>query len=296
MRVLKRYVGVGALGVVLGLEVLARAAGVIDFPLYEANREIGYIPKASQSGSFLRKNDWSFNAKSMGAPEFVPSAQPDLLLIGDSIVYGGNPYRQQERLGPQLQKLSGTPVWPISAGSWALRNELTYLRLNPDVVRQVDSFVFVLNKGDFDQASSWSCETSHPRSRPALAMLYLFQKYVWDWRTCGDVLDEMKVPEGDWKQELKVFLLRPEVQGKPIAFFLYPTRTEMNGHALPAERVGRYAAQIRSVVGEAAMLFDVGRDPRWSAKYYRDDYHPSPEGTAALAAIIHEPRPEARLP
>ncbi len=60
-------------------------------------------------------------------------------------------------------------LWPISAGSWALRNELAYLRVNPDVVTQIDALVFVFNSGDFAEASSWKCELTHPRTKPNLA-------------------------------------------------------------------------------------------------------------------------------
>lgn len=110
-----------------------RALGLVDFPLYDANAQIGYIPAANQQGSFLNKNDWQFNALHMGAPAFAPDPARDVLLVGDSLVYGGNTYRQPERLGPALQTLlqerGGGQVWPISAGSWALRNELAYMRL-----------------------------------------------------------------------------------------------------------------------------------------------------------------------
>ncbi len=50
----------------------------------------------------------------------MTSAKPDVLLVG------GNPLGKVERLGPQLAKVTSQSVWPISAGSWALRNELAY--------------------------------------------------------------------------------------------------------------------------------------------------------------------------
>ena len=152
------------------IEVGLRTSGIIDFPLYDANSIIGYIPKPSQNGSFLNKNVWQFNSLSMGASEFKPTNTIDTLLIGDSVVLGGNPYRQEDRLAPQLQLETKLPIWPISAGSWGLRNELIYLKLHPEVVNSVDRFIFVLNSGDFDKASSWSCEITHPRSYPILAL------------------------------------------------------------------------------------------------------------------------------
>lgn len=87
----------------LAAEGGVRALGMVDFPLYEANARIGYIPAANQQGSFLNKNDWEFNALHMGAPAFTPGPALDVLLVGDSVVYGGNGYRQPDRLGPALQ-------------------------------------------------------------------------------------------------------------------------------------------------------------------------------------------------
>lgn len=52
--------------------------------------------------------------------EFRPTEYTDVLLVGDSIVFGGNPYKQQEKLGSQLELLSGLTVWPISVPSWGL--------------------------------------------------------------------------------------------------------------------------------------------------------------------------------
>ena len=48
-----------------GGELLVRSLGMVDFPLYEANALIGYIPAANQKGSFLNSHDWQFNEKHM---------------------------------------------------------------------------------------------------------------------------------------------------------------------------------------------------------------------------------------
>ena len=79
------------------------ALSAVDFPLYEANAQIGYIPTANQHGSFLNKINWQFNALHMGGSAFAPNPSHDVLLVGDGLVYGGNGYRQLERLGPALQ-------------------------------------------------------------------------------------------------------------------------------------------------------------------------------------------------
>ena len=61
------------------------------------------------------------------------------------------------------------------------------MRLNPQVPNSVKSMVFVLNTGDFGEASSFSCELTHPRTRPTVALWYLFNKYVYAFEPCGAV-------------------------------------------------------------------------------------------------------------
>ncbi len=277
-------------GVVLGLaliEIGIRISGVIDFPLYDANNRIGYIPKPNQSGSFLRTHDWQFNSLSMGAPEFKPNdTLVDTLLIGDSVVLGGNPYKQADRLGPQLQKIRGGNVWPISAGSWGLRNELIYLNLHPDVVAAVDELIFVLNSGDFAEASSWACEETHPRSYPIYATGYVIKKYIYNWSSCGIAPADLKVPLGDWKSELKKLLQSKLIKNKKVSFFLYPDKNEFTNEALLLERLESHAIEL--VNSGANKVYSVSRDQRWTGKLlYKDGIHPSVYGTEVLARIIY---------
>lgn len=277
------------------VEVGIRISGIADFPLYDADSQIGYIPKPSQTGDFLRKNHWQFNSKSMGALEFSPSNAIDNLLVGDSVVLGGNPFRQEDRLGPQLSRMIGQPVWPIAAGSWALRNELTYLRIHPEVVKNVDRIIFVLNNEDFDQASSWSCEKTHPRSHPILASVYAFRKYVWDWETCGQISDKFLVPPGNWKPELHQFLSGEQARTKQIIFFLYPNKSEVLGEKSLGVDLEPHAQEIINESSTPVSVYSVGRDARWKSDLYRDSIHPSVAGNRILAEIISKPASNTQL-
>lgn len=138
----------------------------MDFPLCEANAQIGYIPAANQQVSFLNKNDWQCNGLHTGAQSAAGGQQRGALLQRSP------PFRA---LGPtlqaRLQEREGAQVWPISAGSWALRNKLAYMRLTPHVPACVNRIVFVLNTGDFGaEASSWRCELTHRRTQPTVAL------------------------------------------------------------------------------------------------------------------------------
>lgn len=274
-------------------EFSARLLGVLDFPIYVANSQIGYIPAVSQSGVFLNKNAWRFNELHMGADTFVPSAAGNVLLIGDSLVLGGNPYREPDRLGPQLQSVLPPSVrtWPISAGSWALRNELAWLRANPHVVQQSSALVWVVNSGDFAEASSWSCELSHPTRKPLFALGYLFEKYVYTFSPCnGTVPADLQVPPGDLRDELQKFLAG---YGHKVLFVWYADKSQQVDLA---QRQVAQASQL-NVLKEAGAVhvITVADDFRWSENLYRDGIHPTSEGNRVLALIIVDALVKSRL-
>lgn len=101
---------------IAGAEGLARVA--FKFPLYDADDEVGYWPRRDQQGSFLFVNDRAFDNNSLGvSADFQPTPTLDVLLVGDTIVYGGNEFRQADKLEPLLQRQTGWKVWPASAGS-----------------------------------------------------------------------------------------------------------------------------------------------------------------------------------
>lgn len=294
MKVNKTSATLSLAALLIGIEIAVRASGLVDFPLYDANKEIGYIPKPSQAGSFLHKNIWQFNSLSMGSGPFKPSSGIDVLLIGDSVVLGGNPYKQQDRLGPVLQIESKHAVWPISAGSWSISNELIYLKAHPDVLKDIDTFIFVLNSGDFQGPSSWGCETTHPREYPYSAAYYVFKKYIYDFQPCTGVLKELTVAEGDWKTALKEFFEFETVKGKPVSFFLYPNKKESAG-SIEVSTFEGYAADLLQASNGRAHVFSIFRDPRWSEQFFRDEIHPTVEGTKVLASIINTPNQQTEI-
>jgi hypothetical protein len=270
------------------LEIGARLTRITDFPIYEANNKIGYIPKASQQGKFLWSHNWTFNEYHMGADTFNPSNAEDILLIGDSIVLGGNPLKESERLGPTLQRKINRAVWPISAGSWSMRNQLIYLNGHPDVVKKIDTFIFVWNSGDFDQASSWSCEITHPKQPPISAFLYAFQKYVYSFKKCnGEIKPEYLVASGDWHNELKGFINSAAMKNKKVVAYLYPDINELKDSYLMKQMLDSHIDEVH----EAGIknVISVGYDPRWGLSNYRDGIHPSGVGNRMLADIIANP-------
>lgn len=262
---------------VIGGEVSLRLAGALDFPLFSPGPPYGYIPRPNQSGAFMRRNDWVFNERSMGvARPFAESSElTDTLLIGDSIVSGGNPYKQVDRLGPQLEQRVSGHVWPVSANSWAMANELTYIRENPDIARGVDRIIFITNSEDFTAPSVWRSGITHPTRPPLSALAFVIQKKLVKPPPVQPVAYPVK---RDWDAFARQ-------NTKPLVIVAYPKKAEALD---PALRQSRLIAPLRQVLGANVKVIDIGADPRWTSAHYRDDIHPQPESTKLLADIISE--------
>lgn len=290
----------GWLGVLLALFILLefalRLGGLVSQPIFLKDDELGYIPAPNQSGAFLGENHWQFNERSMGAGPYQPHVRPNILLLGDSIVLGGNPLDESERLGPRLQQFSNHQfsVWPISAPSWSSANESVWLRKNDDVVRDADVLIWVLNSGDFDHLSKWQSPRWHPLHPPLIASWFLFDKYV-----IPRTWDVFFPPEGDhptpeirqdffWKFSKMVHELHGRHPSLVIQLVWYPQASELktpgNVHRGLYEE---YAHKITSLAQPPLVTFlDISEQPEWRNTDYRDSMHPNVEGNRLLAALL----------
>lgn len=243
------------LGLILACGVLsegaARLSRVADVPLYVVDQRVGYVPAPNQAGAVLWRNDWAFNALSMATSQ--PFTGHGVLLIGDSVVCGGNPFRQRERMAEQLEKRLGRDVWPVCAGGWSLDNELAYVALHPEI-ETADRIVFLINPGDDQPGSSWLGEIGQPTHHPAIALSYAFERWVRkNYAPTGT-----KLPP--WRPRMRALIARNP--GKVI-FAFYPNLK--GGDFSPFQGM---APEIR---------ITLRRDQ------YRDFTHPTAAGTASVA-------------
>ncbi|KQP21999.1 hypothetical protein ASF43_24430 [Pseudorhodoferax sp. Leaf267] len=279
---------------VLLAEVAARWSGVLSMPLYLADPQLGYVPRPDQQGAQLHKNAWVVNEKSMGTSSWSPNGARDLLLLGDSLVWGGDAYDQPDRLGPQMEQgLPDWRVWPAAANSWAVLNEIAYLDHHPDVQAEADVVVWVLNTADLGGRAQWANPISHPLERPASAVVYLLQRHVL--RDVGHLFDRLKwavMGPGPGQQRAQVVdaasvaALERKLQqlsGKPVLFVLVPHRAELGE---PTPRYLEFRAALVGALGGCCGLLELRDDPGWTLGLYRDEIHPTVQGNRLLAARI----------
>ena len=295
------------LAVVLAViaEVVARLAGLADVPVYEADATIGYQPRADQAGLYRGRYPWAFNAWSMAGPAFAARADDDMrdvLLIGDSVVFGALDSPPAHRLGPQLAAALGARVWPIAAGSWALQNELAWLKRHLEVLRAVDDLVFVLNAADLGPPAAWSCTWTHPRERPWSALWFVLSAEVIK-RGCEGTPAELVVPPTDAVADLRALLATLDRRLR-VTVFLYPDRREMAAvRGEPATGrsalVSQASGDAPTMVGVASLraplqaagvtrVVPIGDDAGWRGQpdFYRDHIHPTDTANAVLAQIM----------
>ena len=172
------------------LELFCRfAIGLGDPPLYQADRQIEYLLRPSKTYHRFH-NRFSVNRYGMRSDDFPPrKTSPNelrVLVVGDSIVYGGVRIDQSEIdteiLKRDLEHEFDRPVvvGNASAKSWGPPNELAYLKrygtLDADVV------LLELSSHDYADTPTFipvvGVSADYPGKTPPLALADLFETYL----------------------------------------------------------------------------------------------------------------------
>jgi hypothetical protein len=278
----------------VGAELAVRLSGMVDFPIYHVDNEIGYIPEPNQAGTFLHKNSWVFNDRSMGTAAPWSPTRPGILLIGNSIVMGGNVYDQKEKLGPLLQQQMGDSyvVWPIAAGGWTNVNELAYLKRNAVVTANPRFFLWEFMTGGLSGPSVWQSDLTWPREHPTWASWYVFRRYIWPrlYHSLPSELPPVGATDAAYLAEFKkaiAALARATGKAHSGILFLYPSKAQYlvarQGQKWLPER-----SEIESVASTAGLtVIDIAQQREWNESLYRaDGVHPTVRGNQVLALIL----------
>jgi len=269
-----------ALGLIalLGLTELGlRVAGLGEFPTYLKDDHFGYVPKPNQAGRFLQRNEWVFNDRSMGVAEpWRPGDRTDILLVGNSVVLGGNAYNQPDKLAPimQSQLSASCSVWPVAAGGWSTVNEFRYLDRQADVVSGADFFVWEYMAHQMEGVATWSRPAWHPLERPLWLTGYVVGKAL-DQRFATAARFEVKAPidEAPYFAEFEAMLERlNQASGRRPAgvIFLYPDLSQLEMARVGKEWLPDRAEVQRVAARHGVVLIDLAAMPQWKPALYKD--------------------------
>jgi lysophospholipase L1-like esterase len=275
----------------ISCEIYLRYAGIGSYPIYVIDNDIKYIPAANQHGRFRNRNDWYFNDRHMGnISNWRPERHPNVLLIGDSIVFGGNPFNHHDKLGPLLEKDLGatTTVWSVAASAWTNVNEMVYLDRNPDVLQNADTVIIEYMSDGLAAANPWPGYYVFPDHKAWLLTSYIFRRNV-----LAPLLERITSAFGsvpvtgatDAAQLQRFKMLISSVSSKRnVVIFMYPMISELrdNSSWLAATAPVRHLCQENAVI-----CIDVAREPTWGESAYQGDgVHPTVAGNKVLASIL----------
>lgn len=264
----------------LGLiEISVRILGIADVPIREANNITGYIPKPNQNGRFIG-NSWTINEMQMISRKPFTREGEEILIAGDSVVFGGNLLNQTDRVGEQLDALlSDANVYAVADNSWGFKNSLNYIENNFAALRKLEVIVFVLNSGDFGAPSSWRCNSIHPVDSPTSHFIFALKKYFLT-ECLKTIPPHLVVP--DYDIEMKLSALGKALPNTAIKILLYQNRDEWNKR----KSLKRLLKNINLSGASLSELLDYRSE--WKSEFYMDNIHPNSDGARALATILEK--------
>jgi len=273
----------------LAVELWLRRMGAGTFPLYERTADGNYRMRSDQTGVFLRRHAWRYDANGMRNDRVPPGLGGTTLLVGDSVVDGGLRIGQAETLGSVAARISGESFYTVACHGWALANSLAALKAVPGWA-DAERLVFVINSGDLDLVTRMAGELSFPSRRPRWLTLWLARRQAF--RQFGGLLHAASAqssgpaqPAAGGAQALRAanLALFRELLGEysgPVFVLRYP----MRGEAVRAEPFFDELAALDPRV----RLLDVADAPDWSDDCYIDHIHPNARGLQVLARRLCE--------
>jgi len=282
---------VAGLGLV-GAEAALHLTGFGSYPVYDLDGGLRYVPAANQSGRFLNRNAWFFNDRRMGnADNWTPTKHPNVLLVGNSVVLGGLPYDQADKLGPLLERSmgNGAVVWSAAAGGWSNINEMAYLDRNRDVIENADVVIWEFMSGGLSAASEWPGYYIFPDHKPLFLAPYVIGKYVLPYFGGRIVNDSGALPPTGETDDANLRRFRAMValiaKSRKLVIFMYPSRADLQDRVAWAEAVAPIVETCRMF---ALSCVDFAKEPVWTESLYRDGVHPTVEGNKRLASRLAE--------
>lgn len=267
-------------------EASLRLLGIVDFPIYLKDSEMGYIQHANQSGKYLNKNEWRINDFHMFGEKYDSKIHPSIFLIGDSIVWCGNPYLYQDRLCIKLENVSGLKVWSVGAGSWSSWSEIAFIKRFQNIVDNSEFLVWIFNSGDFNEPTTWQSELTHPTHKPFSALAYVIGKFVLPQNLFGlKTTQESGNLNINQIQNTISFIKKISEKKKKTLIVLWPSEDELLN-----EKSREYYYAIKNdfekLNSEKIRFIDILKLGVINPALYKDGIHPNPLGVSALATII----------
>lgn len=292
---MKQVLGYGAVGVIAALllaeAILRWGVALGDPPLARLDPVTEY--ELVRAASYRRwGNEIAINSHGMRAPEHPARPEPEarhVLVLGDSVVYGGHFLDQGDIISAQLEQgLSGMDslqgcrlrVLPMAVSSWGPVNQAAFLERDGSF--GADVAAIVLSAHDLYDVPRIPADIIPYRTRRPIGALGDVLEAVWERSFRRVQVADTRPLQDRAKMSLAALdriadLFRSDAI--PFVVIYHPTTSELDG-ALRQER-----DVFRDWAGVQDVAF-VDLSPEMSVRGYRDHIHPNAEGARQIATVL----------
>jgi hypothetical protein len=273
-------------------EGIGRYFGLCDYPLYTESRNYEYIHAPNQKhkiyGNNFATNSWSMRSK----PLDLQSDTTVILLIGDSVINGGNLTDQDSLASTLLEEwLSQCAkrtirVLNISAGSWGPDNAAAYLKEQGTF--DADAMVLVCSSHDaYDNMTFTEVVGKHPQFPKSQA--YFAWEKLWErgWQHLQQYfrkstkLTEAPAHDPPFNTGFASLQFIASKNGIPLVLFLHPSLQE-----LKTNKMAIMAAPIVQFCDTENISLTKGLEVGADQSHYRDQIHYTEKGQRFLAETL----------
>lgn len=270
-----------AIGLLVGLgcaELVLRALGRRDHPLFRADARYEYLMRPDQDVRYGRIH-YVTNALGLRSPPLGAKRGRRVLIIGDSVINGGQQTTQDSLATEKAARRTGVEVINLSAGSWGTDNAMAWIRAHG--LLDADALLVVLSSHDaYDRMTFEPLvgrHPSYPAVRPQLALSAELARLVHRF-------SERRPPAGPrvfadgWRALRDTAIVRD----LPLTVILHPELGE-----LAMRRYDERGARILDSLA-AWRVPVVPLLGRMDSAMYTDRIHLNDRGQAALADVLVE--------
>ncbi|MDJ1167874.1 SGNH/GDSL hydrolase family protein [Roseofilum sp. BLCC_M154] len=298
----------GILAFFLIVEVFLRLGLGLGKPaLVQADRDTGYRFQPNQHlwrfGKTIIYNQYSQRSNPI-TPE-TPQGTLRVLMVGDSVLNGGNPTDQADIISEQFKLKLETSGYPLevlnaSSGSWGLGNQWGYLQK----FGLFDSDLVILQIGVHDLLQPTSTSDSvgsiyFPDRPPVLAISEAWSRYAWP-RIQGylplntpssEIPKPQLQPQAQFAANMNTFQQMVQfirAQNIPVMVLFTPNHFDL----IPTPQTPPYYPEFLALLeSENIPVIDVYQ--AWSSlspsvidSFFRDSVHLNEQGNQAVATLI----------
>ena len=273
-----RHLAFGLLAALSGAELVLRGLGRRDHPLFQADARYEYLMRPDQDLRYGRIH-YVTNALGLRSPPIGPKRRRRVLVIGDSVINGGQQTTQDSLATEKAALRTGVELVNLSAGSWGTENAMAWIRAHG--LLEVDEMIVVLSSHDAYDRMTFEPLVGHhpnyPAERPHLALSAQVDRWTYSLKDRRSTRNDRYFATG-WRALRDTAI----VNDLPFSVILHPELGELAmGHY--DERGTRILDSLAAWKVPVMPLLE-----RLDSAMYTDRIHLNDRGQAALAEVLVE--------